>query len=134
MTGSSDRQRRMELRRSVGNRKVNEFPVGTAVHRRRPYTRTYACLACRETRKRVVDWPDYPDRLPCPTCGGLAFWMSYRFRSPPKDDLKAWRVIEAVVAQGFRYSPVGEHYPTTIGEVDGFAARQADRRRPARTS
>ena len=35
----------------------------------RPYTRTYACMGCHETRKRVVEYPDYPDSLPCPTCG-----------------------------------------------------------------
>lgn len=99
----------------------------------RPYTRTYACMACHETRKREVDYPVYPDQLPCPTCGGPALWMSYRFRAPPKGD-KAWRVIEAVAKLGFRYYPVGEDYPTRLSEVAGFAERQAGRlRRPRPT-
>ena len=100
----------------------------------RPYTRTYACLSCHETRKRVVEYPDYPDALPCPTCGGEALWMSHRFRAPPKDDDHAWKVIEAVAKLGFRYFPVGEDYPTRLSEVPGFAERQAQRLRKARTT
>jgi DNA-directed RNA polymerase subunit RPC12/RpoP len=117
----------MELRRESGTRKivVAGWEAPPSRHGGQP-TAKYSCLACRETRKRVVtSTREAPDKLTCPTCGSEAYWMSHKFRSPRKTDVRAWAVVDRLVRNGFRYIPVEESYPTEISEVDAFLARNA---------
>ncbi len=88
----------------------------------------FVCFACRKSFKRAFDL----ESPRCPDCGGSTIGLDQKFKAPPMKDVKAWRVVEFVVASGFRYQTlhdpslacqdVGE-YPKTMAEAEKFVVR-----------
>jgi hypothetical protein len=90
----------------------------------------FVCFPCRKSFKRSIEL----ESPPCPDCGGPTTGLSRKFKAPPTKDLKAWRVVEFLVASGFRYHELhgtdpklgGERvggYPKTMSEAEAFVVR-----------
>ncbi|SET91563.1 FmdB family zinc ribbon protein [Hymenobacter actinosclerus] len=78
------------------------------------YKDHYACFACRKTfKRRVLRDIDrnkvMADSTPatCPECQGLMADMGKDFKSPPKDDTKAWRHLRDLYSVGITYHSCG---------------------------
>lgn len=120
MNRRSDKTRRMQLRRDIGNRLP---PAPWTPVRSAPYLRPYACFRCRRSFKRASTTAAV---LACPRCAGPAIGLTRKFKPPRHDDLKQWAKAEALVRHGFLFWSVTEPYPETLAEVPAFAARNAD--------
>jgi DNA-directed RNA polymerase subunit RPC12/RpoP len=69
------------------------------------YKAHYACFDCRKTFKRRLLHDvarDEPTSVAakCPDCGQAAASMGLDFKSPPKDDAKAWQHLRSLYAVG----------------------------------
>ena len=96
----------------------------------------YVCFTCRTSFKR----PRGQDGPPCPSCAGPTVGLSEKFQAPPKKDVKAWRVVEFLVENGFRFASIWERderglclhvpgaYPRTMDEAKEFVVRYAAHR------
>jgi hypothetical protein len=125
MTSTDEKQRRMTLRRDIGNRDVPKAgPTGPL------YLRPYACFACRRSYRRPAR--GNPPVLPCPHCGSPSIGLSRTFKAPKRSDPKQWAKVESLVRHGFLFWKLGEPYPATLREVAAFAQRHATFIRDAR--
>ena len=96
----------------------------------------FVCFACRKSFKRPFEL----DAPPCPDCGEATVGLSEKFQAPPKKDVKAWRVVEFLVENGFRFASIWERderglclhvpgaYPRTMDEAKEFVVRYAAHR------
>ena len=87
------------------------------------YLHPFACFACRRSFKRTSHTATV---LPCPRCGGPAIGLTRKFKPPEHTDKKQWAKIEALVRHGFVFWSLSEPFPSTLQEVDAFAARHGD--------
>lgn len=122
MNRRSEKNRRMQLRRDIGNRVVTA-PRQKSARAASAYLHPYACFSCRRSFKRASTTAAV---LACPRCAGPAIGLTRKFKPPRHDDLKQWAKVEALVRQGFLFWSVTEPYPETLAEVPAFAARHAD--------
>ncbi|MCJ2184684.1 hypothetical protein MTR62_18610 [Novosphingobium sp. 1949] len=130
MTRPDEKQRRMEVRRSVGNRKV-PGPDVVPYHRGADYLIAHACFDCRTTWKRSGD-----REHTCPECGNALALMGRTFRTPAKREDDQWEKARRLWAAGFRFwsyrsFPEAEPFPEQLREVDAFIARNTEH--PMRT-
>ncbi|PHR46408.1 MAG: hypothetical protein COA32_11175 [Fluviicola sp.] len=71
----------------------------------RSYKSKYICTYCRKTFKRKVlsdiNKLQTEEKAPkCPECGRFSSWIGPKFRSPKKDDLKAWKSVDVLYDLG----------------------------------
>ena len=131
MTSSDEKQRRMALRRDIGNRAVPKPPAPRKAGPAGPaYLRPYACFACRRSYRRTAR--TNPPVLVCPHCGNPSIGLSRKFKAPKQSDVKQWAKVEALVRHGFPFWSLSEPYPSTLREVEAFAKRHAAFVRDAR--
>ncbi len=76
------------------------------------YKPHYACFECRKTFKRrllkdVARDEETSVVAKCPECGGLMANMGLDFKSPSKNDLKAWQHMRSLYAVGITYHSCG---------------------------
>ncbi|MBO2010443.1 hypothetical protein J4E00_15385 [Siccationidurans soli] len=77
------------------------------------YKPHYACFECRKTfKRRLLKDIKTPDAHPsaaakCPECGSLMADMGLDFKSPLRDDLKAWQHMRNLYAVGITYHSCG---------------------------
>ncbi|MEL7311371.1 MAG: hypothetical protein AAFN07_07670 [Pseudomonadota bacterium] len=123
MTTKEEKARRMEVRRGNGSRAL---PNRASQPQGPPYAAHYACLACRKSFKRTLDFSDYPDGWPttmtCPQCGGPSLNFGRKFKPPRQSDRKQWEKVKALAEHGFWFhSSAGTvEYPKTLQEVPEF--------------
>lgn len=113
---------RMELRRSVGNRKVTG-PHVPPYHRGPEYLIAHACFDCRKSWKRHGDTAQL-----CPQCRGPLALMGRSFKAPKKADEAQWEKVPRLWDAGFRFwsyrsFPDAERFPEGVREVDAFIQR-----------
>src|SRR6476660_1589068 len=100
MARGEEKERRMELRRAVGNREVLPLPDPRPVARTR-YLVAHACFHCRKSFKVAF----HPDDSPavCPTCRGPLHEMGRTFKAPRRNDAEQWAKVQLLYAHGFRF-------------------------------
>lgn len=132
MVAETERQRRMQLRRELGNRLLPEPPRPKGNFP--PYSKAHACFDCRRSFKRQSQ--DEIWYLTCPRCGGWAIDLGRNFKPPKASDIEQWVKVEFLVEHGFVfhavYRQVGdschrrEPYPETLKEARVFVKRYGD--------
>jgi ssDNA-binding Zn-finger/Zn-ribbon topoisomerase 1 len=125
MACPDDKQQRMEVRRSIGNRTV-PGPYVAPYHRGPDYLIAHACLDCRKAWKRSGD-RDHS----CPECGEALALMGRTFRTPAKREDDQWEKVRRLWKAGFRFwsyrsFPDAEPFPAQLREVDAFIARNIE--------
>jgi len=100
------------------------------------YKPHYACFACQKTFKRRLLHDVARDEkesvaAKCPECGGLTASMGLDFKSPPKDDTKAWHHLRNLYSVGITYHSCGcsgpGYIPASSEEIVNYlAVRLAD--------
>lgn len=80
----------------------------------------FVCFHCRSCFRRPVLIEGF--ERPCPRCARTAIPLWTKFKPPPRDDLKQWEKVTALVRSGFFFLPAGRGYPETLSEVAGFVA------------
>ena len=92
--------------------------------------RPFVCFPCRKSFKRSVNL----ESPPCPDCAGPTVGLSRKFHAPPMRDVKSWRVVEFVVANGLRYHAIRRDtgrwvsYPRTMAQAEEFVVRYRSHR------
>jgi DNA-directed RNA polymerase subunit RPC12/RpoP len=76
------------------------------------YKPHYACFACRKTFKRRLLQDMERDETEavaakCPECGALTANMGLDFKSPPRNDARAWQHLRNLYAVGITYHSCG---------------------------
>jgi hypothetical protein len=125
MSNPPTKSERMELRRSVGNRKLSG-PHVPPYHRGPDYLIAHACFDCQTSWKRNGDSAQV-----CPQCRGPLALMGRSFKAPPKTDDAQWKKVRRLWDAGFRFwsyrsFPDAERYPEGVQEVDAFIQRNPD--------
>ena len=115
MPSKSDKARRMELRRELGNRSVKPrtLPVrGTG------YLVAHACFDCRKSFKIAPR----DERAMCPACGREIHWMGRSFKAPRRNDVPQWKKVQLLYAHGFRFIGTGTRppLPNRLQDVGAF--------------
>ena len=114
----SEKNRRMEIRRSIGNRKT---PALEARRLAPQYLIAHACFDCRKSFK-VAPRQDYV--AVCPSCGGQLHEMGRSFKAPPMRDIEQWTKVQVLYNAGFRFftyrSKPGPPLPSRLSEVEAF--------------
>lgn len=114
---SSEKARRMALRRDAGNRLPSKPapPAGEG-----SYLVAHACFDCRKSFKIV----SRPHRARCPNCGGTLHWMGRSFKAPPARDKEQWLKVQALYEAGFRFISYRSYdcpaLPERLSEVEEF--------------
>lgn len=121
MAKGRERDRRMAIRRDIGNRrppeeKTKTYPV--------QYLIAHACFACRKSFKVHSD---ETREAHCPECGKPLYCMGRSFKTPKQKDKEQWRKVQALYAYGFRFSSYRssdcEPLPEEYSDVDDFVRR-----------
>ena len=119
MSISTEKHRRMALRRDVGNRaapKKRAKPVDGS-----SYLIAHACFKCRKSFKIAPR-----ERAPhCPQCASELNEMGRSFKAPNMRDDEQWRKVEALFNAGFRFYSYRSHpgaakLPERFSEVTAF--------------
>jgi DNA-directed RNA polymerase subunit RPC12/RpoP len=116
MASNEEKQRRMEIRRDIGNRKVG-VPQSLS-HSFYPYLGAHACFNCQKSFKL-----SYKKDHICPDCGGKLYLMGRSFKAPSRGDREQWRKVQKLYALGFRFHSYGGDYsplPERFREIDQF--------------
>ena|SRR5579862_4269749 len=97
-----------------------------------PYKEHFACFQCRKTFKqtnrkelaqKMPTGPDGKRRVLCPECSRPMQNMGLDFHAPRQADLRQWRKIALLYAQGIAYHSCGcgpGYRPSTLAEVSVF--------------
>ncbi len=120
MVSTAKKSDRMELRRAIGNRRVNS-PRPSVYKFGDDYLVAHACFVCRRSFKLSL----IGGRRTCPQCRGVLRVMGRAFRTPPHRDREQWLKAQALFALGFRFWRYGGPYeplPTRLREVLEFVA------------
>ena len=120
---NSEKNRRMELRRAIGNRLPPQPRPKLAPPE--SYLLAHACFGCRKSFK--LHARDGAIRK-CPDCAGELHVMGRSFKAPPKKDVEQWRKVQALYAYGFRFYsyrsfPGAPRLPLRFRDVDQFVAQ-----------
>jgi hypothetical protein len=139
---STEKQRRMELRRATGTRAIPKPAVRSTSKAGEPLS-AHACFDCRTSTKRVSQGTRV---VRCPSCGGRSYEMGRSFRAPKKTDREKWSKVRMLFAHGFRFfsyrsCPEAPRLPrwrepaacSTCGQPDRVLL-EADLRLPGATS
>jgi hypothetical protein len=92
------------------------------------------CLVCR---KAFSTGRDFHTPSKCPECNGEFVFYNHKFRPPPKDDLKAWKVVSFLYEHGFTYQHIYKDlglynryvsenmadYPMTLDQAKEFVVK-----------
>ena len=91
----------------------------------------FACFECRRAFKRGYE-PGVEAR-PCPACGGTAYRLNRKFKTPIRNNIKQWQKVRFLYEQGFRFQSVPNvvpgqavPYPKTLAEARLFVQRFRD--------
>jgi hypothetical protein len=90
----------------------------------------FACFECRRAFKRGYE-PGVESR-PCPACGGTAYRLNRKFKTPKRNNLKQWQKVRFLYERGFRFQSVPHRggravpYPKTLAEARVFVLRFRD--------
>lgn len=69
------------------------------------YRSKWACCHCRKSFTRVRS-VKVPEDVYCPDCKTKSTDMGHLFESPPKRDLKRWKIVEILGRNNLRYNRV----------------------------
>jgi DNA-directed RNA polymerase subunit RPC12/RpoP len=123
MIRKKEKHRRMEIRRDIGNRKIESvsqfFPNSSY-----PYLVAHACFNCQKSFKLSCE-----KNHVCPECGGTIYLMGRAFKSPKRGDYEQWRKVQKLYALGFRFYKYGGDYqpmPERLREVNRFVEQYPD--------
>jgi DNA-directed RNA polymerase subunit RPC12/RpoP len=122
MASNEEKQRRMEIRRDIGNRKVGVSH--TLPHSSHAYLGAHACFNCRKSFKL-----SYEEEHICSNCGNKIYLMGRSFKAPKRRDLEQWKKVQKLYALGFRFHRYGGDYPPLpeqLREVDRFVQQYPD--------
>lgn len=121
MSTPKEKQRRMELRKGIGNRIITP-PNPPPYHRGAPYLVPHACFSCRKSFRLSVDSGD-AEKV-CPECSGTLYEMGRNFRAPKKSDAQQWKKVKRLYEAGFRFIGSGAHdvprLPEKLSDVESF--------------
>jgi DNA-directed RNA polymerase subunit RPC12/RpoP len=93
------------------------------------YKTHQACFDCRKTFKRrllhdVARDEQQSVAAKCPDCGEATASMGLDFKSPPKDDVKAWQHMRSLYTAGITYHSCGcsgpGYIPATTKELMAY--------------
>jgi ribosomal protein L37E len=120
MAGKSEKLRRMEVRRNMGNRVIKDPPPT----RRGPeYLVAHASFECRRCFKKAQSII----KPRCPGCSVPLREMGRSFKAPKAIDIEQWSKIQRLWEAGFRFVGCGSHggpaLPKRLKEVDEFIAK-----------
>jgi hypothetical protein len=120
MALAQEKQRRMDLRRLSGSRRLPESSTMPLVRGPR-YLVAHACFSCRRSFKVAPR----PERMAtCPRCGGVLCEMGRSFKAPRAPDREQWAKVQALYAAGFRFfsyrSQSCPALPARLSEVEAF--------------
>lgn len=84
------------------------------------YRSKWACFTCRKSFTRVRSVTE-PEEVVCPNCKTKAADMGHLFESPPKRDIRRWKIMEILGRNNLRFSRAGNvvfigHYITGHGK------------------
>lgn len=122
MTENIEKYRRMELRRSIGNRALpRPYPKLAGI---KVYLVAHACFDCRKSFKIR---PRETGFNKCPDCHGKLHEMGRSFSAPRKTDLEQWKKVQTLYAYGFRFFsyrsfPNAPRLPDRLRDVESFVA------------
>lgn len=122
MTSREEKQRRMEIRRDIGNREVGvpqSLPLSSY-----PYLGAHACFNCQKSFKLSYE----KDHL-CPECGDKIYLMGRSFKAPKRENREQWKKVQKLYALGFRFHSYGGEYPPLperLREVNQFVEQHPD--------
>ena len=127
MVTKDEKARRMEIRKSAGNRpRLSEGSMrnaGLIPKIKGPdYLIAHACFDCRVSFKRK------PSVTPiaCSQCSNLLNEMGRSFKPPKKSDIEQWKKVEALWDAGFRFPTnsrkerIVTPYPKKLKDVQEF--------------
>lgn len=122
MASNEEKQRRMKIRRDIGNRKVGVSqspPHSSSLH-----SGAHACFNCQKSFKL-----SYEKEHVCPNCGNKIYRMGRSFKAPKRRDREQWTKVQKLYALGFRFERYGGDYPPLperLREVDRFVEQHPD--------
>jgi DNA-directed RNA polymerase subunit RPC12/RpoP len=122
MASNKEKQRRMEIRRNIGNRRVRVSQ--SLPHSFYPYLGAHACFNCQKSFKL-----SYEKDHVCPECGKKIYLMGRSFKAPRHSDCEQWKKVQKLYALGFRFHSYGGEYsplPERLREVDRFVEQYPD--------
>ena len=124
MVSRKEKAERMEIRRNIGSRPLND-PAGPPPLPRGPqYLVAHACFTCRLSFKRAPRTDG--ETSPCPTCGQPLSWMGRGFKAPLRRNLDGWKAVELLYLAGFRFPATARRekpaLPVKSREVADFIA------------
>ena len=116
---SSEKFRRMALRREAGNRLPPATSASASAGNGR-YLVAHACFACRKSFKIA----ERPQQAKCPNCGGPLHWMGRSFKAPAARDKEQWLKVQTLHQAGFRFFSYRSHdcppLPERVADVEAF--------------
>ncbi|MBW4581667.1 MAG: hypothetical protein KME42_19020 [Tildeniella nuda ZEHNDER 1965/U140] len=124
MAFNEEKQRQMEIRGGIGNRKVG---VSQSLHHSfypYPYLGAHACFNCQKSFKL-----SYEKEHICPDCGSKIYLMGRSFKALKRSHREQWKKVQKLYALGFRFHRYGEDYPPLperLREVDRFVEQHPD--------
>jgi DNA-directed RNA polymerase subunit RPC12/RpoP len=122
MRSNEEKQRRMEIRRDIGNRKIGvsqSLPYSSYL-----YLSAHACFSCQKSFKL-----SYEKEHICPDCDNKIYLMGRSFKAPKRGDREQWEKVQKLYALGFRFHCYGGDYqplPERLREVDRFVEQHPD--------
>lgn len=132
MASDAEKQRRMELRREIGNRGLGVTSLSTP-EPGPAYLVAFACLACHRSYKRPIEQTHVWYRK-CPHCGDWAINLGRHFKPPKMTAKSQWKKVKLLVDHGFVFQHVyvGESgelvpYPETLEAARSFVVKYADK-------
>ncbi|MFN6568866.1 hypothetical protein [Dendronalium sp. ChiSLP03b] len=121
MSRKEEKNRRMEIRRDIGNRQITtDSPITT--YYSYPYLVAHACFSCQKSFKLTYQKDCEKERI-CPECGKAVYLMERAFKTPKRSDDEQWKKVQKLYALGFRFQSYGRDYeplPERLQEVDTF--------------
>lgn len=118
---NEEKLRRMELRKENGTRVITR-PESPPEFRGPEYLIAHACFSCRKSFKQPVE--DSEIERVCPECGTQIYEMGRSFKPPKSSDLKQWKKVRLLYAEGFRFfgcgSRSGEKLPEKLIDLEKF--------------
>jgi len=90
------------------------------------------CLSCRKSFSKGPENLHAPEK--CSECGNQYITCTHRFRPPPKDDLKAWKLVSYYIDNGFLFQHIYQtknggniiRYPDNIEDAKTFVVKYKD--------